>query len=89
MMQAVYSKTNHVYNKSIQSLCIYQCVKEDEKLMMAMSLTYSLLNPKEVREVKEVLRKQHELAEIKNDLEMEDEVAEHCQHSQLKLIKKL
>ena len=34
--------------KSIESLAIYQKVRADEKLMMGMSLTYSLLHPDEV-----------------------------------------
>ena len=58
--EQIMSVTGH---KSIQSLCIYQRVKEDEKLMMGMSLTYSLLNPKEVFEVKEALKKQMERAQ--------------------------
>ena len=69
MAKQIMSVTGH---KSIQYLCIYQRVKEDEKLMMDMSLTYSLLNPKEVREVKEALQKQRQLQEIQNDLEIED-----------------
>ena len=39
------SVTGH---KSVHSLSIYQKVKEDEKLMMGMSLTFSLLNPTKV-----------------------------------------
>ena len=34
-------------HKSIQSLVLYQCVADDEKLMMGMKLTYSLLKPQE------------------------------------------
>ena len=64
------SVTGH---KSIQSLCIYQRVKEDKKLMMGMSLTYSVLNPNEVTEVKAALRRQRELAEIENDLDLHDD----------------
>ena len=38
-------------HKSIQSLGIYQRVKADEKLMMGMSLTYSLFRPPEVAKI--------------------------------------
>ena len=38
-------------HKSIQSLAIYQRVKEDEKMMMGMSLMYSLLRPADVMRV--------------------------------------
>lgn len=44
----IMSVTGH---KSINSLAIYQRVKEDEKLMMGMSLTYCLLNPEEVQRI--------------------------------------
>lgn len=44
----IMSVTGH---KSIESLAIYQCVKEDEKLMMGMSLTYCLLKPEEVQRI--------------------------------------
>ena len=69
MVKQIMLVTGH---KSIQSLCIYQRVKEDEKLMMGMSLTYSLLHSKEVTEVKAVLRRQRELQEIKNEIDMQD-----------------
>lgn len=39
-------------HKSIHSLAIYQCVHDDEKMMMGMSLTYSLLNADEVYKFK-------------------------------------
>lgn len=39
-------------HKSIHSLAIYQRVSADEKMMMGMSLTYSLLNPQEVYQLK-------------------------------------
>ena len=42
------SITSH---KSLESLAIYQRVKEDEKMMMGMSLMYSLFRPKEVHSV--------------------------------------
>ena len=42
----IMSITGH---KSIQSLAIYQRVKEDEKMMMGMSLMYSLLRPVDVQ----------------------------------------
>lgn len=45
----VMSVTGH---KSIQSLAIYQRVKDDEKMMMGMSLTYSLLHPEEIYPIK-------------------------------------
>ena len=38
--------------KSLTSLAIYQRVKSDEKLMMGMSLTYSLFRPEEVQRMK-------------------------------------
>ena len=41
------SVTRH---KLIQSLALYQHVKSDEKMMMGMSLAYSLFNPIEVKE---------------------------------------
>ena len=41
----IMSVTGH---KSLQSLSIYQKVKDDEKLMMGMSLTFSLLHPNEI-----------------------------------------
>ena len=44
----IMSVTGH---KSIQSLSIYQRVKEDEKMMMGMSLMYSLLRPGDVAKV--------------------------------------
>ena len=44
----VMSITGH---KSIQSLSIYQRVKEDEKMMMGMSLIYSLFRPSDVNRV--------------------------------------
>ena len=43
-------------HKSIQSLANYQRVKEDEKLMIGMSLTYCLLQPSEVVGIKEVIQ---------------------------------
>ena len=43
----IMSVTGH---KSVQSLAVYQHVKEDKKLMLGMSLTYSLLHPQEVQE---------------------------------------
>ena len=42
----VMSITGH---KSVESLSIYQRVKEDEKLMMGMCLTYSLFNPQKAK----------------------------------------
>ena len=36
-------------HKSLQSLSMYQRVKADEKMMMGMSLAYSLVNPIEVQ----------------------------------------
>lgn len=39
-------------HKSIHSLAIYQCVSANEKMMMGMSLTYSLLNAEEVYHLK-------------------------------------
>lgn len=39
-------------HKSIHSLAIYQRVRDDEKMMMGMSLTYSLLNADEVYKFK-------------------------------------
>ena len=65
----IMSITGH---KSIQSLCIYQRVKEDEMLMMGLSLTYLLLHPKEVTEVKAALRRQMGLQEIENEIDMQD-----------------
>ena len=38
-------------HKSLQSLSIYQRVKQDEKLMMGMSLPYSLLHPNYIQNV--------------------------------------
>ena len=46
--QQIMSITGH---KSIQSLSIYQRVKEDEKMMMGISLMYSLLRPSDVARV--------------------------------------
>lgn len=40
-------------HKSIHSLAIYQRVSGDEKMMMGMSLTYSLLNADEVYKIKQ------------------------------------
>ena len=37
-------------HKSINSLAMYQHVKEDEKMMMGMSLAYSLFHPQEVQD---------------------------------------
>ena len=48
------SVTGH---KSVQNLAVYQRVKEDEKLEMGMSLTYSLLNPEEVQETTTAMAK--------------------------------
>ena len=42
----IMSVTGH---KSLQSLSMYQRVKADEKMMMGMSLAYSLINPVEVQ----------------------------------------
>ena len=42
----IMSVTGH---KSLQSLSLYQRVKNDEKMMMGMSLAYSLINPSEVQ----------------------------------------
>lgn len=39
-------------HKSIHSLAIYERVAANEKMMMGMSLTYSLLNPEEVYQLK-------------------------------------
>lgn len=39
-------------HKSIHSLSIYERVKSNEKMMMGMCLTYSLLNPEEVHRIK-------------------------------------
>ena len=50
----IMSVTGH---KSVQSLAVYQRVKSDEKLMMGMSLTYSLLHPQEVHETQEAMKK--------------------------------
>ena len=44
------SVTGH---KSVESLAIYQKVNADEKLMMGLSLTYSLLHPEEVAKIRE------------------------------------
>ena len=40
-------------HKSIQSLALYQCVADDEKFLMGMKLTYSLLKPQEALLLKE------------------------------------
>lgn len=45
----IMSVTGH---KSLQSLGIYQRVKEDEKMMMGMSLMFNLLKPEEVYRVR-------------------------------------
>ena len=44
----IMSMTGH---KSLQSLSIYQKVKEDEKMMMDKSLMYSLMHPGVVQQV--------------------------------------
>ena len=48
------SVTGH---KSIQSLAAYQCVHADEELMMAMNLTYCLVNPYETHGIRQVIQK--------------------------------
>ena len=55
----IMSITGH---KSMQSLAIYQHVKEDEKMMMGMSLMYSLLIPTDVARV---IRENEPISEIK------------------------
>ena len=52
------SVTRH---KSYQSLMIYQKVKSDEKLMMGMSLTYSLLHSNQVQMIQKAPETQQEL----------------------------
>lgn len=49
-------------HKSLASLAIYERVKSDEKMMMGMSLTYSLLNPEEVSRIKaaQILKERQE-----------------------------
>ena len=42
-------------HKSIQSLAIYQKVHEDDKLSMGISLTYSLMNPIEVKGLQDII----------------------------------
>ena len=41
-------------HKSIQSLTLYQRVSDDEKLMMGMKLTFSLLQPQEAEMLKDI-----------------------------------
>ena len=40
-------------HKSIQSLSVYQRVKSDEKMMMGMSLMYSLIHPNDINRVQQ------------------------------------
>ena len=42
-------------HKSIQSLAIYQNVREDDKLSLGISLTYSLMHPNEVKTLLDVI----------------------------------
>lgn len=53
-------------HKSIHSLAIYQKVSGDEKMMMGMSLTYSLLNPEEIFRIKaaQLMKEQQEQHEM-------------------------
>ena len=44
----IMSITGH---KSIESLAIYQCVQEDEKLKMGMSLMFNLFKPNEAQKI--------------------------------------
>ena len=40
-------------HESLQSLALYTRVREDEKMMMDLKLTFSLLKPEEARELME------------------------------------
>ena len=51
----VMSVTGH---KSIQSLASYQKVREDDKMAMGISLTYSLMHPTEVQALLDVIEKE-------------------------------
>ena len=51
----VMSVTGH---KSIQSLASYQRVREDDKMAMGISLTYSLMYPTEVQALLDVIEKE-------------------------------
>ena len=61
------SVTGH---KSIQSLSLYQRVKSDEKMMMGMSLAYSLFNAKEVSNALNELQDFENPNEIENKQEL-------------------
>ena len=41
-------------HKSLQSLALCTRVHDDEKLLMGLKLTYSLLKPEEARELREI-----------------------------------
>ena len=49
--------------KSIQSLSIYQKVREDDKLSMDISLTYSLMHPGEVSHLQELIQQERKSLE--------------------------
>ena len=47
-------------HKSISSLALYQHVRDDEKLMMGMKLTFNLLRPEEASRIKKIIKEQEE-----------------------------
>ena len=57
-------------HNSLSSLVIYERVRDDEKLMMGMQLTYNLLKPKEACQLKRKLDSD-ELKEIEDSPERE------------------
>ena len=61
----VMSVTDH---KSIQSLSIYQKFREDNKLSMGISWTYSLMHPNEVKHPQDIIKQECKTLENKRNI---------------------